>query len=45
MVSMLVMIKRKAGMSEEQFRGYYETHHVALAKKHVYHLLSDYRRN
>ncbi len=45
MISMLVMIKRKAGMSKEQFREYYETNHVALAKKHTAHLFADYRRN
>ena len=45
MISLLVLIKRKAGMSKEQFREYYERSHVALAKKHVAHLFADYRRN
>lgn len=45
MISFIVLIKRKQGLSKEQFRAYYETHHVALAKEHVAHLFLDYRRN
>ena len=45
MITVVLMLKRKAGMSREQFRHHYETSHVALAKKYLGHLFLDYRRH
>lgn len=45
MITFILMLKRKGGLSKEQFREHYETSHVALAKKYVGHLLHDYRRH
>lgn len=41
----IVLLKRRSGMSHEQFRQYYETSHVELAHKYLGHLFLDYRRN
>ena len=43
MVTMILLLKRKQGMTPEQFRQHYETGHVALARKHLGHLFVDYR--
>lgn len=45
MTTLVLLLKRKPGMSKEQFRHHYETSHVALAKKYVGHLFLDYRRH
>lgn len=45
MIAMILLLKRKPGMTREQFRHHYETSHVMLAKKHVGHLFHDYRRH
>jgi len=45
MIAMILLLKRKPGMTREQFRQHYETSHVMLAKKHVGHLFHDYRRH
>lgn len=44
-MKVIVMIKRKPGMSLEDFREHYERSHVALAHKYLGHLFTDYRRN
>jgi hypothetical protein len=44
-MKVMLLLKRKAGMSARQFRDYYETSHVALAHRHLGHLFLDYRRN
>jgi hypothetical protein len=44
MVRWVVLLKRKPGMTKEEFRRHYETSHVALAKKYYGHLFLDYRR-
>jgi hypothetical protein len=45
MITLVLLLKRKRGMSKEQFRHHYETSHVALAKKYFGHLFLDYRRH
>ncbi|MFC1825459.1 EthD domain-containing protein [Thermodesulfobacteriota bacterium] len=45
MITLILLMKRKRGMSKEQFRHHYETSHVALAKKYLGHLFFDYRRH
>jgi len=44
MVKMIFMLKRKPGISVEQFREHYEGSHVKLAHKYIGHLLTGYRR-
>ena len=41
----LVMLKRKAGISFEEFRDHYETSHAKLGEKYFGPYLSEYRRN
>ena len=45
MVKLMIMLKRKSGMSSEDFRHYYETKHVPLGDKYIGHLLVDYKRH
>ena len=45
MIAMILLLKRKPGMTREQFRRHYDTSHVMLAKKHLGHLFHDYRRH
>lgn len=45
MITFVLMLKRKSGLTKEQFKEHYESSHVALAKKHVGHLFKDYLRN
>jgi hypothetical protein len=45
MVTYMLLLKRKKGMTKEQFRHHYETSHVAMAKKYLGHLFHDYRRH
>lgn len=45
MIAMILLLKRKPGMTRQQFRQHYETSHVMLAKKHLGHLFHDYRRH
>lgn len=44
MIKLIFMLKRKAGLSTEQFRQHYESSHVELAHKYIGHLLTNYRR-
>jgi hypothetical protein len=44
MVKLIFMLKRKPGLSKEQFRAHYEGSHVELAHKYIGHLLTTYRR-
>lgn len=44
-MKIMILLKRKAGMTPEEFREYYERSHVALADKYLAHLFADYRRN
>jgi hypothetical protein len=38
-------LKRKAGLTPEEFRRHFETSHALLAERHFGHLLVEYRRN
>jgi hypothetical protein len=44
-VKMIFLLKRKAGLTPEQFRAHYENSHVKLVQKHIGHLFVGYRRN
>jgi hypothetical protein len=45
MFKVIWFLRRKPGMSHEQFREHFETSHVPLAMKHLGHLFVEYRRN
>jgi uncharacterized protein (TIGR02118 family) len=45
MIKLIILLKRKPGLSREEFRRHYETRHAPLAMKYLDHLLLDYRRN
>jgi hypothetical protein len=45
MVRILWLLKRKPGISFDQFRSHYETSHAALGQRYFGHLLLGYRRN
>lgn len=45
MIKIVYFIRRREGMSKEEFRDHYENSHVKLAHKYIGHLLLDYRRN
>lgn len=44
-MKVIVLLKRKAGLTHEQFREHYETVHSKLADKYFGHLVLDYRRH
>ena len=44
-VKMIVMVKRKTGLSPEEFRAGYETSHSRIAVRLFGHLWLEYRRN
>jgi hypothetical protein len=44
-MKVMILLKRKSGMSAAAFRDYYENSHVVLAHKYLGHLFIDYRRN
>lgn len=44
-VKVMWLLKRKPGITHEQFREHYERSHVALAHKYIGHLLTHYVRN
>ena len=45
MFKALFHIKRKPGLSHEQFRHHFETVHVKMAQKYFGHLMIGYQRN
>lgn len=45
MPKLIFLLKRKKGISKEQFREHYENSHVKLAQKYIGHLLVGYHRN
>ncbi len=45
MVTMILLLKRRPGMTHEEFRHYYESGHAMMAKKYFGHLFMDYRRH
>jgi len=44
-MKVMLLLKRKPGMSAQAFQDYYESSHVKLAQKYLGHLFADYRRN
>eukprot|EP00300_Choanocystis_sp_HF-7_P038463 c55436_g1_i1.p1 GENE.c55436_g1_i1~~c55436_g1_i1.p1 ORF type:complete len:139 (+),score=25.54 c55436_g1_i1:348-764(+) len=44
-LKLVVLIKRKAGTTPEEFQRYYETHHSPLAHEIIGHTLMKYVRN
>jgi hypothetical protein len=44
-VKLVLLLKRKPGLSREEFRDAYETRHRRLGMEKVGHLLLEYRRN
>ena len=45
MIKALFFLKRKAGITHEQFREHFETSHAKLAHEHFGHLMIGYQRN
>lgn len=45
MFKVIWFLKRKPGITHEQFRDHYENSHSVLAKRHFGHLFTAYRRN
>lgn len=45
MYKVLWFLKRKPGITHEQFRDHYENSHAVLAQKYLGHLMLEYRRN
>ena len=41
----MFLLKRKSSITHEQFREHYESIHVALAHKHLRHVMDGYRRS
>lgn len=44
MVTIMWLLRRKPGISFEQFRDHYETSHAVLGARYLGHLMSGYRR-
>jgi uncharacterized protein (TIGR02118 family) len=44
MIKMMFMLKRRAGMSSEEFERYYESNHARLGEKHVVNAARYVRR-
>jgi hypothetical protein len=44
-MKVMILLKRKKGMSVSAFREHYENSHVVLAHRYLGHLFVDYRRN
>ena len=45
MIKLIFMLKRKQGMTPDEFRAYYEGSHVRMARQYTGHLLESYERN
>lgn len=45
MIKFIVMLKKRADLTTEQFREYYESTHAVHAVRVLGHLWSEYRRN
>ena len=45
MYKVLWLLKRKEGISHEEFRDHFEREHAPLALRHIGHLFVEYRRN
>jgi hypothetical protein len=45
MIKLMLFLKRKPGLTRQQFRDHYEKIHVPLGLKYVGHLLADFQRH
>ncbi|HEX3448417.1 MAG TPA: EthD domain-containing protein [Isosphaeraceae bacterium] len=45
MFKVMWLLRRKPGISHEQFKEHYESSHVIMAQKYIGHLLIEYKRN
>jgi hypothetical protein len=45
MFKVIWLLKRKSGITHEQFREHYETSHAVLGQKYFGHLILSYKRN
>jgi hypothetical protein len=45
MIKVIFLLKRKPGITHEQFKDHYEKSHSRLAQKHFGHLMTRYVRN
>lgn len=45
MAKLVFFLRRKPGITPEEFRNHYENSHVKLAQKYIGHLLVGYHRN
>jgi hypothetical protein len=45
MIKLVILLKKRADMTTEQFRHHYETSHAYRAMRHFGHLFVEYRRN
>jgi EthD domain len=45
MIKLVIMLKKKAGLTTEQFRQHYENSHAVYAMRYFGHLWVEYRRN
>jgi hypothetical protein len=45
MYRVMWLLKRKEGITHEQFRAHYENSHAELGKRYIGHLMVGYRRN
>ena len=45
MPQIVILLKRKPGMTREEFKAHYESSHAQMALKYHGHLMQDYRRN
>ena len=45
MPQIVLLLKRKPGMSKEEFKAHYESSHAQMAVRYKGHIMKDYRRN
>ena len=45
MIKIIWLLRRKPGITFEEFQNHYERSHAELGKKHFSHLIQQYRRN
>ncbi|HKT75966.1 MAG TPA: EthD domain-containing protein [Sphingobium sp.] len=45
MPQIVMLLKRKPGMTMEEFKAHYESSHAQMALRYQGHLMQDYRRN
>ena len=45
MPQIVILLKRKPGMTREEFKAHYESSHARMTVRYQGHLMQDYRRN